>query len=131
MILDIYRGVFERIYIWSPSISVDSNWLPVKKYIQDNSKVDLEKEKCFFDKYIPEELEKVIKQQHKVIEYQKKNEHNKLFSILIIVDDFADSKAFSRNSPLLNQLYVRGRHNGCCIITATQKIQRLKSYHSR
>ena len=31
MILDIYRDVFERIYIWSPSISVDSNWLPVKK----------------------------------------------------------------------------------------------------
>ena len=48
----------------------------------------------FFDEYIPEELEKVIKQQHKVIEYQKKNEHEKLFSILIIVDDFADSKNF-------------------------------------
>ena len=27
----IYRDVFERIYVWSPSISVDSNWLPVKK----------------------------------------------------------------------------------------------------
>ena len=92
----------------------------LKKYIQDNLKVDSEKEKCFFDDYIPEELEKVIKQQHKVIEYQKKNEHNKLFSILIIVDDFADSKAFSRNSPLLNQLYVRGRHNAINIITATQ-----------
>ena len=131
MILDIYRDVFERIYIyiyiyiWSPSISVDSNWTPVKKYIQDNLKVDLEKEKCFFDEYIPEELEKVIKQQHKVIEYQKKNDHKKLFSILIIVDDFADSKAFSRNSPLLNQLYVRGRHNAINIITATQKFNAL------
>ena len=51
MILDIYRDVFERIYIWSPSISVDSNWLPVKKYIQDELKVDLEKEKCLFDEY--------------------------------------------------------------------------------
>ena len=45
MILDIYRDVFERIHIWSPSISVDSDWLPVKKYIQDNLKVDLEKGK--------------------------------------------------------------------------------------
>ena len=125
MIVDIYRDVFERTYIWSPSISVDSNWLPVKKYIQDNLKVDLEKEKRFFDDYIPEELEKVIKQQHKVIEYQKKNEHNKLFSILIIVDDFADSKSFSRNSPLLNQLYVRGRQNSINIITATQKFNAL------
>ena len=121
MILDIYRDVFERIYIWSPSISVDSNWLPVKKYIQDNLKVNLEKEKCMFDEYVPEELEAVIKKQHKVIDFQKKNEHKKLFSILVIVDDFADS----RNSPLLNQLYVRGRHNSINIITSTQKFNAL------
>ena len=125
MILDICKGVFERIYFWSPSISVDSNWTPVKRYIQDELKVDLEKEKCLFDDYIPEELDKVIKRQHKVIEYQKKNDHKKLFSILIIVDDFADSKAFPRNSPLLNQLYVRGRHNAINIITATQKFNAL------
>ena len=77
MILDIYRGVFERIHIWSPSISVHSNWTPVQKYIQDELKVDLEKEKCLFDEYIPEELDKVIKRQHKVTEYQKKNNHKK------------------------------------------------------
>ena len=47
--------------------------------------MDLEKEKCFFDQYIPEELERVIKQQHKVIEYQKKNDHKKLSSILILM----------------------------------------------
>ena len=123
MILDIYRNVFERVYVWSPSISVDSNWTPNKKYIQDELKVDLGKEKCFSDEYIPEELETVIKQQHKVIQYHKNNDHKKLFSILVIVDDFADSKTFSRNSPLLNQLYVRGRHNAINIITATQKFK--------
>ena len=123
MILDIYRDVFARIYVWSPSISVDSNWLPVKKYIQDDLKVDLEKEKCMFDEYIPSELQEVIAKQHKIIEYQKKNDQ--LHSILMIVDDFADSKAFSRNSPLLNQLYVRGRHNAIIIITSTQKFNAL------
>ena len=61
MKLDIYRNVFERVYVWSPAVSVDSNWTPVKKYIQDELKVDLEKEKCFFDEYILE-LERVIKQ---------------------------------------------------------------------
>ena len=35
MILDIYRGCFSRIYIWSPSINVDSTWKPVKDYIRD------------------------------------------------------------------------------------------------
>ena len=119
------KDVFERIYVFSPAISVDSNWLSVKKYIQDNFKVGLEKEKCFFDEYNPEELEQVIKRQHKVIEYQKKKDHKRLFSILIIVDDCAGSNAFSRNGPLLNQLYVRGRQNACCIITATQKFNAL------
>ena len=85
MILDIYRGVFERIYIWSPSISVDSNWTPVKRYIQNELKVDLEKEKCLFDDYIPEELDKVIKRQHKVIEYQKKNDHKNCFLLLLLL----------------------------------------------
>ena len=111
MILDIYKDVFARIYVWSPS--------------QNELKVDLEKEKVFFDEYNPSELEEVFNRQHKIIEYQKKNNHNKLHSILIIVDDFADSKAFSRNSPLLNQLYVRGRHNAINIITSTQKFNAL------
>ena len=96
-----------------------------QKNIQDNLKVDLEKGKCLFDEYIPEELEAVIKRQHKIIENQKKNHHKKLFSFLIIVADFADSKAFSRNSPLLNQLYVRRRHKGCNTITATQEFDSL------
>ena len=68
--------------MWSPSISVDSSWTPVKKYIQDELKVDLEKEKCLFDEYIPEELDKVIKRQNKVIEYQKKNDHKTYYLFL-------------------------------------------------
>ena len=125
LILDIYRDVFARVYVWSPSVSIDPNWSPVKRYIQTELKVDTEKEKCFFDEYNPSELEAVINRQHKITEYQKKNGHKQLHSILIIVDDFADSKEFSRNSPLLNQLYVRGRHKGCNIITATQKFNAL------
>ena len=39
MILDIYRGCFSRIYIFSPSIDVDQTWDPVKKYIEDKMKV--------------------------------------------------------------------------------------------
>ena len=45
MISDICRDVFERIYMWPPSISVYNNWLPVKKCIQENLKADSEKEK--------------------------------------------------------------------------------------
>jgi GTPase SAR1 family protein len=67
-ILDIYRDAFERIYIWSPSINVDSSWQPVKKYIKEEMKVDNEKEQVFFENYNAEDLENVIDTQKKVIQ---------------------------------------------------------------
>jgi len=35
LILDIYRGCFSTIYMFSPSIDIDDTWIPVKKYIDD------------------------------------------------------------------------------------------------
>ena len=81
LILDIYRDVFARVYVWSPSVSIDPNWTPVKRYIQTELKVDTEKEKYFFNEYNPSELEAVISRQHKITEYQKKNGHKQLHSI--------------------------------------------------
>ena len=69
MTLDIYRDVFARIYVWSPSVSIDPNWTPVKRYRETELKVDTEKEKVFFDEYIPSELEEVINKQHTTTEY--------------------------------------------------------------
>ena len=45
LILKIYRGSFERIYIFSPSVHVGDTWRAVKNYITDVVKVDTEKEK--------------------------------------------------------------------------------------
>ena len=39
MILDVYRGCFNRIYIFSPSIDIDHTWNPVKEYIEKEMKV--------------------------------------------------------------------------------------------
>ena len=119
MILDIYRGCFSRIYIWSPSINVDSTWKPVKDYIRDHIKPN-DREKCYFDSYEPSELEQVIKTQQKVIDYQKEQKHKDLYQILILVDDFVDDPNFTRKSQLLHQLYIRGRHYMISTITATQ-----------
>ena len=38
LILDIYRGCFERVYIFSPSIHVDSAWHPVKEFLTGHRK---------------------------------------------------------------------------------------------
>ena len=84
MVLDTYKGCFSRVYIWSPSIEVDSTWEPVKDYIRDPLKPNA-REKCDFDSYEPSELEKVIKTQQKVIDYQKEHKQNDLYQILIMV----------------------------------------------
>ena len=122
MILDIYRNCFSRIYIFSPSIDVDTTWLPVKKYIEEEMKVhNTTEEPIYFNHYDPEQLHKIIDTQHKVIDYMKKKNIKKLYSILVVVDDFADSPEISRHSKILHGLYTRGRHNSISTITATQK----------
>ena len=122
MILDIYRGCFSRIYIFSPSIEVDNTWVAVKKYISEEMKVmHSDEEPIYFDHYDPEALSNIIEVQHKITNYMKKQNKTKLFSILIIIDDFADSPEFSRHSKLLHALYTRGRHVMISTITATQK----------
>ena len=122
LILDVYRGCFSRIYIFSPSIDVDYTWHSVKQYISNEMKIqESEDDKFYYDNYDEAALENIIHIQHKVIEYMKKNKHKKFYQILIIIDDFADSPSFTRKSHLLHQLYIRGRHNCISTITSTQK----------
>jgi Poxvirus A32 protein len=120
MILDIYKGCFSRIYIFSPSIDVDMTWNPVKDYLENDLKQNAKKEKYLFDSYQPHELMRIIDTQHKIVEFMKTNKMKKIFQILIIIDDFADDPSFTRNSQLLHSLYIRGRHTFISTITATQ-----------
>ena len=119
MILDIYRDCFSRVYIWSPSINVDSTWRPVKDYIRDHIKPS-DRETCYSDSYEPSELEQIIKMQRKAIDYQKEQNHKYLYQIVTLVDDFVDDPSFTRKSQLLRQLYIGGRHYMISTITATQ-----------
>ena len=119
MILDIYKGCFNRIYIFSPSVDIDHTWQPVTDYIAKEIKPN-DRERIYFDTYDPEALAHIVKTQHKVIEYTKEHKHNTLSQILIIIDDFADSPDFTRNSKLLHQFYIIGRHQMISTITATQ-----------
>ena len=124
-ILDIYHKCFSRIYIFSPSTNVDyQTWQPVKDMITKEI-TNNDDEQFYFDHYDEEALLNIINTQRKIIEYQKKHNHNKLFSILIVVDDFADDVKFSRNSKLLHSLFTRGRHSQISTIVATQKFNAL------
>lgn len=126
LILDVYKNCFSRIYVFSPSVNVDYTWQPVKHYIEHDLKLkETADDKFYFDHYDEAGLENIILTQHKIITYMKSKGHSKLYQILIIIDDFADEPAFTRQSKLLHQLYIRGRHNMISTITSTQKFNAL------
>jgi len=127
LIMNIYKGCFNRIYIFSPSINVDYTWQPVKKYIEEEMKVfETDKEKIYFDSFDVAELTQIIDTQHKIIQYLKRNGKSSLFSILVIIDDFADNHSVSHH-PLLNSLFTRGRHNSISTIVSTQKFRAISN----
>ena len=122
MILDIYEGCFDKIYVFSPSVNLDHTWLPVKEHIKDKMKIkdDDKEDPIYFDEYDSEALMKIMETQMKITEYMKKQKKTKMFQVLIIIDDFADDVRFVRSSKLLHSLYTRGRHSYISVITATQ-----------
>ena len=87
----------------------------------DDEEMCSKDEECFFDHYDPEDLEKIIDTQKKVVQYMKERKKKKLYQILILVDDFADDPSFSRSSKLLHSLFTRGRHTMISTIVSTQK----------
>ena len=121
LILNVYRGAFSRIFIFSPSVHSDPTFNEVKKYIRNEMKVDDKKEKIYFPDYDPDELNQVIETQRKIIDYMKDHKMNKLYSCLIVIDDHADDPRFVRHSKLLHGLFTRGRHHGISVICSTQK----------
>ena len=97
MVLDIYKGCFNRVYIFSPSIDVDASWLPVKKYIEKEMGVKrTDDDPIYFDHYDPASLHDILNTQQKIIDYTNEKNFKRLFQILRIIDDFADSPEFTR-----------------------------------
>ena len=79
MILDLYKGCFERIYVFSPSINVDHTWEPVKKYISEIIDKKDDEPEFYYDSYDPESLGIIIDTQRKIVEYQKKQHNSKKY----------------------------------------------------
>ena len=93
LILEQYRGVFERIYIFSPSVNIDDGWIPVKKYIEEDLGVNTEREQTYWDEWDEAALRRIIQQQRKITEASKRLEMKKLYQVLVVIDDFADTTA--------------------------------------
>ena len=72
-ILEQYKGVFERIYVFSSSVNIDDGWIPVKQYIEQDLGVNTA------DEWDESALRRIIQQQRKITEASKKLEMKKLY----------------------------------------------------
>ena len=50
-ILNIYRDCFDRIYVFSPSVELDTIWQPVKEYVEKHFDMTDKEPKAFYDEY--------------------------------------------------------------------------------
>ncbi|CAE7335721.1 unnamed protein product, partial [Symbiodinium pilosum] len=118
MILEQYRGCFERVIIFSPSINVDDSWRPVKKYIEEVMKVPTDREQVYLEDWDESALRRIINQQRKITETSKQllNE--------AALPDF-DSPALHKKTgdAASDTLFIRGRHFQISTIVSTQKLR--------
>ena len=66
LLVRIYAGCFERIYVWSPSVDLDHQWDPVKRYSERVLKVDQSKEKTFFNTWDEGQVREIIRRHTEV-----------------------------------------------------------------
>ena len=129
LVVDLLTRLYashERVFVFSPSVHLDSVWNVVKTYVRDEMGVP-EDEECFFDTWDEDKLIEILNTQKAIIKHQKAQKAGKqLFGIAVCVDDWADPPAVmaSRSDGnALNTLLVRGRHMMISTFILTQKLR--------
>ena len=118
MLLGPYRGIFDQIHVFSPSVEIDSAWAPVREYAQH-----LEGS-TFHAEWDEQALKNTMDTQREKIKRLKDAKTKKpLPQILTIIDDFADRPDIMHNSNnILTTMFVRGRHLGSSCWLSSQKL---------
>ena len=121
LILEQYRDIF------SPSVNIDDGWTPVKKYIEEDLGVNTERGQTYWDEWDEAALRRIIQQQRKITEASKKLEMKKLYQVLVVIDDFADTPQLHKPHGALDTLFIRGRHLQISTWVSSQKLRHQRS----
>jgi len=131
---EMYKGVFSRAFIFSPTIHLDDTWGPVKKYIYETLGHDEEKEgpACFEDFDVPA-IKKIIQtqkniRQHLAAKYAKPHWRGPktMPQVIIVLDDFSDRPEVLHKAggdDVLATLYVKCRHYFISVLSSVQKFK--------
>ena len=125
-ILEQYRtadgsSVFERIFLFSPSIHIDDGWKPVKEFIENEMGVNTDREQVYFDKWDEGALRTIIE----LTRTSKQLGLKKLYQVLVVIDDYADQPELHRRTGdgALDTLFIRGRHTQISTWVSSQKLR--------
>ena len=123
MILGPYKHVFDAIYVFSPSVEIDSAWDPVKEHMKHLKN----KGECFSE-WDEGALRSILdKQRDEIRELKKAKTPKSLPQVLIILDDMADTGVMHHATGILTTLMIRGRHFGCSTWISSHKFTALST----
>jgi hypothetical protein len=126
LLLIRYRGMFERIWFFSPSIKLDPQYAPIRKHLE--SMTDQEKEPLMFEDLDQAALGRILADQRAIVEECRKRKQ-KPPSVAICLDDLADRgdllakrSGGGAGGSWMNTLFTRGRHMHISVFLTTQKL---------
>ena len=125
MLLGPYRSVFSRVYVFSPSVDIDSLWDEWRRYNSEVLGVDEEKEQTMWNHWDEDALQGIMSRQSRLIKHMKENRKKfggKLFAVCIVVDDFSDDNRLHKAHGVLSSIFTRGRHQGVSCWVLSQKL---------
>jgi hypothetical protein len=122
----MYKGCFERVYVFSPSCVIDKAWQPVHDMV---AKMDYSEDEppAFYEKWDEEALERILEMQTEIVKLAKDKGMKSIPGILVCIDDMADRPEVlhASGAGLVNSLFIRYRHSMVSTIVAVQKMKLL------
>ena len=125
ILLRYYKDMFARIWMFSPSIKLDPQYAPLRKYLEKMS--DQDKEPLMFEDLDQAALGKILDDQRHITEECRKRKI-KAPQVCVILDDLADrgdiltKRQGGNQGSWLISLATRGRHFGVTWIISSQVI---------
>ena len=125
LMLRYYKDMFARIWFFSPSIKLDPQYAPLRKYIEKMS--DQDREPLMFEDLDQPVLGKLLEEQRQITEECRKRKI-KPPQVCVVLDDLADrgdiltKRQGGDKGSWLVSLATRGRHFGVTWIISSQVI---------
>ena len=124
LLLRYYRDMFSRIWFFSPSIKLDPQYQPLRKYLE--KMCDQDKEPLMFEDLDQQALSRILEDQRQICEECRKRKHP-IPQVCVVLDDLADRgdilqkrQGAASGGSWLVTLATRGRHFGCTWIVSSQ-----------